>query len=311
MKAVAGALPDDPRPWAFEVKWDGMRLVVGIDPAADRVRLATANGLDATDRFPDLGVLTEAVDLPAVVDGEVVALVDGRPDFARLQHRMHVAAPDEAARRAREIPVEYVIFDLLWLDGHDLTNRPWHERRHLLDASVTAGERRVLSGVHEDGRALLDAVRQQGLEGVVAKRRDGLYRPGRRSPTWRKIKVRDQREFVVGGWTPGQGARAGGLGALLLGFHEGTALRYAGRVGTGWDEAEGRRLLERLGPLAVDTDPFTPPLTGAEARGVQFVEPRLVVEVAIGGWTAEHRVRHASYLGERLDVDPADVTDRP
>ncbi len=311
MKAVAGELPDDPERWAFEVKWDGMRLVAGVDPGSGVVRLATANGLDATARFPELEVLSGAVDLPAVLDGEVVTLVDGRPDFARLQHRMHVADGTEARRRAREIPVEYVVFDLVWLDDHDLTGLAWQRRRHLLEQVVSPGDRRALTEVHDDGRDLLEAVRRLGLEGVVAKRRESLYRPGRRSPAWRKIKVRDHREFLVGGWTPGTGSRSGSLGSLLLGVHDGGGLRYAGRVGTGWDEAEAHRLRARLTGLASDEDPFTPPLGAGERRGVRFVRPEMVVEVALGGWTADRRVRHASYLGERLDVEPASVTDRP
>ena len=249
--------------------------------------------------------------MPVVLDGEVVVLVDGRPDFGTLQHRMHIADRSQAEQRASELPVHYVVFDVLEVAGEDVTGAPWTDRRRLLEQIVEPGPFWQVIDVHDDGDALLTVAREHGLEGVVAKQTNGSYTPGRRSSVWRKVKVRDHRELVVGGWTMGEGSRGEHLGALLLGHYIDDELRFVGRVGTGFDDAELRRLRRELDKMKTEFDPFTPPVPRATARVARFARPEMVVEVAIGGWTADAQIRHSSYLGARLDVEPRDITDRP
>ena len=308
MRAASGPLPtgDD---WAFEVKWDGMRLLAHTD--GDRLILRTANLLDATDRFPELAGLPAAIGgRPAVLDGEVVCLDDeGHPSFSRLQRRIHVTDPAAARRAADADPTIFVVFDLLYFDTTPTTALPLDTRRDALVQVLAPGDAWTTTDLHDDGAALLAATADRGLEGVVAKRRSSTYQPGRRSPSWRKVKLRTHQELLVGGWTAGEGSRRGGLGALVLGYVDGDrgALRAAGRVGTGWDHDEARRLRALLDDRARDDDPFTPALSGSARRGVHFVEPTLVVEIAHGGWTDQGQIRHASYLGRRLDADPGSV----
>ena len=308
MKAEAGELPEGPG-WVFEPKWDGMRAVVGIDDGS--VRLASANGRDVTASFPELAGLGEALGIAsAILDGEIVALVDGRPDFGRLQSRIHVTDPRTVAERAATVPVVLIVFDVLALDGADATALPWTERRRLLEALVRPGPHWAPSTVTDDGAALLAAADANDLEGVVAKRTDSRYEPGRRSRLWRKVKVRRHQELVVGGWATGTGGLASRLGGLLVGYHRqpGGPLHYAGRVGSGITEAERATLAALLADLATDECPFEPPPAVSDAR---WVRPELVVEVAFAEWTGERRLRHPTYLGRRIDVEPGDVTDRP
>lgn len=310
MKATSGSLPvgDD---WIHEIKWDGMRAVVGVGPGG--VRISSANGKDATVSFPELAGLAAAIGVPAVLDGELVALDgSGRPDFGLLQSRMHVGAARVAAERAGVTPVVYVVFDLLALDGNDLTGRPWSDRRRLLEQLVEAGPHWQLCPVHDDGAALLDAARSQRLEGIVSKRTGSTYRPGTRTREWVKVKVRNRQEFVVGGWAPGERSRAGTIGGLLLGYHEpagSPTLRYAGRAGSGLSAA----LLDVLRPRlrAADTCPFDPAPPPAQALGATWVSPDVVVEVAFAEWTAEGRLRHPSIVAVRDDRDAESVTAAP
>jgi bifunctional non-homologous end joining protein LigD len=310
MKATLGELPyeNERGAWSYEVKWDGMRVVTCTD--GHRVQMWSGNHIDVTVRFPELhGVAAAMAGRPAVLDGEVVAFDGtGRPDFSTMQTRMHVADAREAERRAAHTPVLYVVFDVMHFDGHDLTTLPWHQRMAVLDSVFEEGPAWQRSAVHDDGAALLEAVTAQRLEGIMAKRREAPYTPGRRSPSWRKIKVRYRGELVVGGWLPGAGNRAGRLGALLVGYHDDGALRFAGRVGSGFTDTELTDLGARLDALAHDRDPFTPSLTRADAPGARFVRPELVVEVAWGDWTPDGRLRHPSYLGRRFDKDASEVT---
>ncbi len=315
MKATAGDLPLG-EGWTYEVKWDGMRALAFVEDGALRVQ--SANLRDVTVSWPELAGLPAALPAGAVLlDGELVATDDaGRPSFGRLQQRMHVAVAAEAARRANEVPVSYVVFDVLHLDGHDLTALPLADRRRLLHELVEPAPRWRPSPVHDDGPALRQAADEQGLEGVVAKRADSRYEPGARVRTWVKVKVRRHQEVVVGGWLPGEGTRSGALGALLVGVHDapgdGGPLRYAGRVGTGFSDAELGRLGALLGPLETDICPFDPPPPRPDvSRGARWVRPELVAEVAYGEWTGDHRLRHPSYLGLRTDKDPGDVTRDP
>jgi len=321
MKAVAGELPKgaqavaaDGKPrWAYEIKWDGMRLVAAVDGPAGSMVLRTTNDLDATARFPELAGLPAAVGPHrAVLDGEVVALdEDGRPSFGLLQTRMHrlKGSPGEPDG---PVPISMVLFDLLHLDGEDTTVLPYRDRRRLLEQLVEPGPTWQLAPVTDDGAALLAAAEQQGLEGVMAKQLDSPYEPGKRSRRWIKVKVRRHQEVVVGGWLPGQGNRSGQIGALLIGVHEGEHLRFCGRVGTGFSVAELDRLAGVLGPLERDTSPFEPPPPRDVLQaGAHFVDAQVVVEVEFGEWTHGDRLRHPSYLGQRHDKDPRQVVREP
>lgn len=316
MKAVAGSLPtDDDGSWAYEVKWDGMRLVANVD---DEVRLTSTNGIDATIRFPELAELaTHLGGHRTVLDGEVVALDDqGRSNFSTLQARMHLTDPARVAQLRAQVPVRYVVFDLLHLDGHDTFDLPYVDRRRLLTDLVEPGPGWLVPA-HQvgDGAALLDAARQRGLEGVMAKRLDSVYRPGKRSPAWRKVKVRRGQEVVVGGWSTGERGRSSSFGALLVGVRdpgdEGGPLRFAGGVGTGFSDALLAELRARLGELATDECPFDPPPPPLVRRTAHWVRPELVAEVAFGDWTPDDRLRHPSFLGLRIDKDPAAVVREP
>ena len=309
MKAITGELPAG-EAWAFEVKWDGMRVVAAVGDPRRPLRLDTTGGKDATERFPELsGLPARLAPHRAILDGEVVALDDtGRPSFGLLQHRMHLARPSEVARVAAEIPVCYVVFDLLWLDDEDLTGFTYLDRRRLLVDLVEPGDGLLVPAHHLGGGAeLLEAARRQRLEGVVAKRVDSRYRPGARSPMWRKVKVRPRQEFVIGGWHPGEAGRSGQLGSLLLGYYEHDSLRYAGKVGTGFKAHELSRLSQLLGDLATDGSPFTPAPPPVVARTARWVRPELVAEVTFGEWTDEGILRHASYIATRDDKEPRAV----
>lgn len=312
MKATSGELPSGDG-WAFEVKWDGMRALAFVDGASLRVQ--SANERDVTVSWPELAGLPDALPATtALLDGELVATdADGRPDFGRLQQRMHIANAAEATRRAADVPVTYVVFDLLHLDGHDLTALPLADRRRLLDHLLDPGPSWRTSPLHDDGPALLAAAHERGLEGVVAKRLESVYEPGKRTRAWLKVKVRRRQEMVVGGWLPGEGTRDGHIGALLVGYHDragdGSPLRFAGRVGTGFTEAELRRLATLMAPLVTTECPFEPPPPRPDlVRGPTWLRPELVAELAFAEWTGDGRLRHPSYLGLRDDKAAAEVT---
>lgn len=306
MLARLSKLPPDESSWAFEVKWDGIRAIARSEPG--RLQLVTRNGNDVTAAYPELRALNRALGShSAMLDGEIVAFDErGKPSFQALQPRIHLRGESAVRRRAAENPVTYVVFDLLWLDGHALLDLPYTERRARLAELRLDGDHWRVPAHHEGaGSALLAATREQGLEGVVAKRLDSRYAPGRRDGSWLKVKHSQRQELVIGGWTEGRRARARRLGALELGYHdEDGALRYAGKVGTGFDDAELDRLQELLRPLARRDSPFA----GRQPeKGTRFVEPRLVCEVEFGEWTKDGRLRHPSYEGLRDDKPAAEA----
>ena len=310
MKATTAERPPLGDDWLHEVKWDGMRVLARVADGA--VTLTSTNGIDATTRFPELAGLGEACGCDAVLDGEVVAFDGaGRPDFGLLQQRMHIANAVEAKRRAAEQPVSLALFDVLWLDGHDLTGVPLQRRRALLEDLIDPTPAWRVPAAHEDGPALLEFARDKHLEGIVSKQIDSTYAPGKRSSQWRKIKVRCEQEFVVGGWWPGEGNRTGGLGSLLVGVHDpsapGNPLRFAGKVGTGFSASVLADYERLLAPLETPTPPFDPPPPSAMARRAHWVRPEIVVQVQFGEWTSEGVLRHPSHVGRRFDKDPAEV----
>ena len=317
MKARVGDLPERGSEWAFEIKWDGVRALAYV--SGGRVRLETRTGREVTERYPELRRLGRALgSREAVLDGELVAFDrEGRPDFGLLQRRMHLASESAVRRRMKDTPVAYMVFDLLHLDGRSLLDLPYTERREQLAALELEGESWRTPAHHTgDGAALLEASRGQGLEGIVAKRLDSHYEPGRRNGAWLKIKNVRRQEVVVGGWLPGQGARRGRLGALLAGVYESAEdaagseprLRYVGRVGTGFNEAELGRLGDLLDPLRRDETPFG---VGKPPKESIFCEPELVAEVGFSEWTRTGTLRAPRYLGLRDDKDPREVVAEP
>ncbi|HWV86906.1 MAG TPA: DNA ligase D [Capillimicrobium sp.] len=310
MLAKAGPLPRA-GDWAFEIKWDGVRALVSSEPG--RIRIESRNGRDITASYPELRALNRALSHHrAILDGEIVAFdEDGRPSFGRLQQRMHLTNESQVRRRAQEVPVVLVLFDLLWLDGHSLMHLPYDERRARLEAlELTGPNWQTPAAHHGDGAALLEATARQGLEGLIAKRRDSPYEPGRRSGAWIKVKNVNRQEVVIAGWLPGEGRRASRIGALVVGVHDETdppsPLRYAGRVGTGFTDRTLDELRERLEPLRTDHSPFGHHPQGLP-RNVQWVTPSLLAEVEYGEWTSDGLLRHPSFKGLRADKDPADV----
>jgi len=326
MLARAGRLPLDDAGWAFEIKWDGVRAITYWRPR--ELRIESRNLNDVSARYPELRALGPGLgSREAVLDGEIVSFDEhGRPSFARLQRRMHVSSPSAVRRLAAAEPVSYVIFDLLYLDGRTTIELPYHERRALLEGLELQGPAWQTPAYHAgEGRELLAAAAEQQLEGVVAKRLDSPYRPGKRSDEWLKIKHVNRQELVIGGWLPGKGARAGRLGALLVGFYEPgirdddagkdgkgkhrrpaetLLLRYAGRVGTGFDEQELERLGRELAARAQASSPFSGP---QPPRGARFVEPDLVAEIEFRQWTPDRILRHSSYKGLREDKPAKEV----
>jgi bifunctional non-homologous end joining protein LigD len=308
MKAVTGTIPADETAWAFEIKWDGVRVLSGID--SGKVRLRSSNSNDITGRYPELQALGEALEgHSAILDGEVVAFDDqGRPSFGRLQQRMHLANAAEVRKRAETVPITYVLFDLLQLDGNDLISLPYLERRRLLTELVPDDGCWTVPAHREgDGATLLAAVAERGLEGIVAKKVDSPYLPGKRSTSWVKVKARLRQEFVIGGWQPGERGRAGQLGSLLVGVYDDGRLRYSGKVGTGFTMRELTRLGDLLAPLETDSSPFDAPPPRPIERIARWVRPELVAEVEFGEWTGEGILRHPSYMGLRDDKNPTDV----
>lgn len=309
MLATSGVLPSNDSGWAYEMKWDGLRALAYV--AGGDVRLVSRTGRDITHAYPELARPPDAVaNRQLVLDGEIVALTGGSwPDFEALQQRMNIGSAAQAKALSAQIPVSYLAFDLLWLDGRSVVEQQYAQRREVLDALGVQGSRWQVppSFVGESGADIQAVSRQQNLEGVMAKRLGSRYEPGRRSPAWRKIKNLSRQEFVIGGWKPGEGGRAGWIGSLLVGVYEDSSLVYCGHVGTGFTQQTLRMLDNKLGPLRRDTSPFGSTLPAEDARYARWVEPVLVAEVAFGGWTKSGRLRGPAYKGLRPDKAAAEV----
>ncbi len=307
MLAAAADEPFDSPDFTYEPKWDGVRTIAFVD--GGEVRLQTRNLLDCTKQYPEATQAAEALTgaYHAILDGEIVALDSkGVPSFQRLQPRMHVSDESTVRKLRKSTPVIYQVFDILYADGEDLTRKPLRERLRRLDEALTPmGSIRRSEGFPGTGVALFEAAREQGIEGIVAKRLDSIYQPGARSPAWVKIKAFRTMECVIGGWTAGQGGRTKTLGALLLGVYRDGKLQPVGHVGTGFDERTLRDLLVILQEHESPTSPFaTKPRTNQPAR---WCLPELVCEVEYAEITRDGTLRHPTYRGLRPDVDPRDA----
>ena len=338
MLATIGELPGVAG-WSYEIKWDGVRALAYVRGGS--VKLESRNLKDFTPRYPELvgegAVPGSLTNREVVLDGEVVGFDErGRVSFGALQHRMHLTSASDVRSRVASHPVAYMVFDVLWVDGEDLMSRPYEERREQLAAlELGGGLWQVPPAVGDDpddGLDLLEASRSQGMEGVVAKRLGSSYEPGKRSRAWLKVKNKQRQELVIGGWLPGEGNRLNTLGAILVGYYEEArpgvgvgphapeepglgrpggqrqSLHYAGRVGTGFTFEVLADLLARLRPLARDTSPFA---DNPRLPGAQWVDPKLVAEVAFSEWTSSSTLRHPVYLGLRDDKNPDQVVREP
>jgi bifunctional non-homologous end joining protein LigD len=316
MLATGGQLPAADAGWAYEMKWDGLRAICYVQDGG--ARLESRTGRDITHAYPELRGLAAAVRdggaTAAVLDGEIVAFGGAAfPSFEALQQRMNLSSAAEAAALAGQVPVSYLAFDLLSLNGQALLELPYAGRRELLSELSLAGRhwQTPPSFTGASGAEVLAASRQQHLEGVVAKRLVSRYEPGRRSPSWIKVKNVRRQEVVVGGWKPGERGRSGQIGSLLIGVYEPGGLAYAGHVGTGFTRQTLGLLAARLAPLRRDTSPFAVAVPPEHARLAVWVQPRLVVEVTFTEWTTAGRLRAPAYKGLRDDKDPADVVREP
>jgi bifunctional non-homologous end joining protein LigD len=308
MLAVPGSLPADDTGWGFEFKWDGVRAVAYVD--GGRMRLKSRNDRDVSVSYPELHLAAEVLgSRDAVLDGEIVAFDESkRPSFGVLQQRMHVTDPAKARRLAEEVPVAYLVFDIMFLDGTSTVELPYRKRRGLLESLGLGGDHlSVPPWFDGDGADVLRAAGDQGLEGVVAKRVDSVYVPGRRSHDWVKVKLTRTQEVVIVGWVPGRGRRQGSLGALLSALPGQDGFVYAGRVGTGFSDAALVDLATRLAPLERPTSPLSGDVPRAQVADAHWVEPVLVGEVTFTEWTADGRLRHPSWRGLRPDKDPTAV----
>jgi bifunctional non-homologous end joining protein LigD len=246
-----------------------------------------------------------------MLDGEIVAFEDGVPSFQRLQQRMHLRDQDQIEQMARRIPVAYMVFDLLYLDGEDLTGRPLSERRRFLEDAVVPNEQIQISPIIEgDGTALFSAAAEQGLEGIMAKRLSSSYQPGARSRDWLKVKVTFDADVVIVGWTDGEGRRKGTLGSLVMAVYDDDTLRYVGNVGTGFGKRSLAEAMDRLNALDETKSPFLPDVLRSrpELRRVHWVAPSLVAKVEHRQLTTAGRLRAPSFQGFREDKDPKQCT---
>lgn len=308
MLAVPGTLPapEEDAEYGYEFKWDGVRALARVE--GGRATLFSRRGDDISSVYPELRGLGEQLgSIQAWLDGEIVALRDGRPSFAALQSRIH-ANQQRARTLSRQHPVTYLVFDLLHLEGHSCLSLPYRQRRQLLDKLDLEGEHwQVSPSFPGGGSDVAEAAAEQELEGVIAKRLDSPYQPGERSDAWVKISDLLTSEVVIGGWRPGEGRRSDTFGSLMLGLPDGEGLRYVGQVGTGFDEDTLRSLAARLRRLERRTSPFTAPLPRHRATGAHWVSPELVGEVVFKAWTTEGRLRFPAWRGLRPDRDPEEL----
>jgi bifunctional non-homologous end joining protein LigD len=282
--------------WVFEEKYDGIRAVAGRERG--KVKIWSRMLQDLTGGFPHVVAAVEALgDGDLTIDGELVALdAKGVSRFQLLQRRGTAGGSS----------TRYAIFDLLEQDGRSLMSRPLSERRAALERLI--GRRTaplfVSRRLVRDGKAAYREAKRLGWEGIIAKDERSPYQPGIRSPYWRKVKVRKESEFVIGGFTAPKGGRQH-LGALLVGLYDGPKLRYVGKVGTGFTQDTLEMLATKLARLRAEKSPFDPP---PPMRDATWVRPKLVAQIAYAEWTADGKLRQPAFLGLRTDKDPSECT---
>ena len=290
--------------WLHEVKWDGMRVLVDVS-ADGELHIRSRNEKDVRVSFPELHGLAD-LGRDVLLDGEVVAFLDGIPTFGALADRIHVGQARRAALLAESNPVTLLVFDVLRLDGEDLTGRPSSERRELLEGIGLLDVHWQVPATYDDGEMLLEAAAQQRLEGIVSKKRGSLFHPGRRSPDWLKFPHRNIGSYVVGGWRHETDSTTR-IGAVLVGEPTEDGLVYRGRVGSGVAGKEGQRLLGVLGPLLAEESPFADDVPKVDALGTVSVRPEVVVDIAALGLTPAKQLRQPAYRGVRKDLAPGDL----
>src|SRR5436190_3705353 len=305
MLAVLSTLPSNPKPYSFEFKWDGVRAITYFD--GRNLKMESRNLLDITPRYPEVHALTKELEKRRVIlDGEIVALdKEGRPSFPLLQQRMHVRDAGAVRMLMKSVPVYYMIFDVLYLDDQVTMPLPFNKRRELLEGLLLSGESwRTSPAIEGEGQSMYDTAVAHAMEGIVAKKLDSAYEPGRRSPNWLKIKIVQSQELVVGGWCAEKGDNRQRIGCLLLGYYENGKLRYAGSVGTGYTDAIHRQLTEKLAKIGRSTSPFADKVPKPKPI---YVDPKLVVEVDYRRWPPGGMVQQASYKGLRMDKKASQV----
>jgi bifunctional non-homologous end joining protein LigD len=299
MAKLGTAIPTPDTAWGFEFKWDGIRALAYVD--GGRVRLVSRSGEDITPRYPEVHAMGRAIGSREVIlDGEVVALDDkGRPSFEQIQQRMGLTSESEVRRKMKLVPVTYMVFDLLWQDGHALMPLQYTERRRMLADLKLAGDSWQTPPYEiGGGQAMLEASTKAGLEGVMAKKLTSPYEPGRRGGAWVKVKNRNRQELVIGGWLEGEGKRRGHPGALLVGYYDNGKFAYAGKVGTGFTDPMLEKLQSLIKPLEQASSPFD---VGKPPKAAHFIKPKLVAEFEFVEWTRSGQLRAPSFKGLRSD----------
>jgi bifunctional non-homologous end joining protein LigD len=311
LAVLAADLPKNESEYAFEYKWDGVRAITLWD--GKRLNIHSRNRLDITRRYPELADLGEALGKAGtIVDGEIVALDENsRPSFPLLQRRMHAEGPDNIRRLSKEVPAWYILFDVLWSRGRSTMQLPYSQRRQILEELTVSGPSWQITPANVgQGEAMLRAAKQNHLEGLVAKRLNSIYEPGRRSPSWLKIKVIFGQEFVIGGWVPEKGVHHDRIGSLLMGYYDCPGkgktprLHYAGSVGTGYNAALHALLTRQLKQKQTKTNPFA---DAVPKKDVIFVDPKLVADVEFRRWPEGGLIQQASFKGLRSDKEASQI----